>query len=485
MERAMTLLAEKLKYNKVFNQLNKFVESIYFPFFVAAVILWFYYMAWDIAMIYFVAIVGIYILLFIEDVTPIVTVLLFMNIIISYQNSPSGLSGNSGYYMQTHILVQIIIVISLYVLTMFARVTVLSRGKTFKPSPVFWGLVALAAAFIFSGVGSVGYEIMDFAYGLFMAFFFLGIYTVVSTNVRLTEQNYKKICYGFFAFSIAIAIEVLVKFVTNFDEVIVNGEIVKTAMTFGWGVWNTMGMLLTISIPPIFMLAAKSKRGYLFILYATFLVLLGFIVGSRQGMIGVVMSYGISAIMVVVKSRRRLLNIVTLAAVFIIALIILIAKWEKIFQLLGRVMDGLFNPDGSFSGNGRMSLIRLAMTYFATNPIFGTGFMTDFSVSDPGFSGLSVIPLMAHCTFAELFAACGAVGVIIYCLHRTQTIIAFFKKPSFNKGYMAVVVCMLLILSLVDNHLFYIFPTMVYSSLLPFVTGREHYDRKEVGIPQE
>lgn len=458
---------------------RRIISSKYFPFFTAAVYIACYYACLDIVVIYYTAIVGVAMVLLLDDLTPLVSTFLFMNVMISLGNSPSQSVNSSDYFYQPAIYVQIFVLIAIYVVAIFYRLFFLKRSA-FRPTPVFWGLCALSAAFLLNGAGSSSYSGLSSLYGLFMAFFFLVIFTMFSGNVKLTEENYIKIAYGFVALSLLLIVELTVKYITVSDSFksYVRGAIsyneFKLNMVFGWGIWNTMGMLLCISIPAVFMLASKSEYGYLWIIYATVLLIGAFMSMSRQSMLGACLAYVVSAIAAIIKSRSRFLNTATIIAFFFIALVTIAAKWSMVTGTVSDMMSNIFS-DGQLSGNGRVRLLLWAVKYFTANPVFGSGFF--MALNDVDFTNLTLVPELACNTFAEMLGACGFFGIFAYCVHRVQTVVAFAQKPTWNKFYVAAIIGVMLFLSLVDNHIFYILPTLVYSGLLSFATGEEREAR--------
>ena len=453
------------------------LSSRIFPFFMGAVSLLFYYCGWDIATIYFLGITGSATVLLLDDLTPIIPQFLFLDVIISVNHSPSQMAAESGYYSNPVIYWQAIIVVGVYVAAILARIAFSVKRGTFKPNPVFFGLCAFSLVLVLNGIGSVGYSAFNLMYGIFMAFFFLAIFMLLSGNAQLNEENYKKIGWGFFAFSLVLVIELAVVYITKWNSGLftAEGAVDKQQIVFGWGIWNTMGMLLVISIPAVMMLASKYEYGFFFLVYASLLALCAVLTMSRQAMVGAVIAYPASLIVCLVKSKARSLNAVAAGGVIAIAAIIVAAKWDLIGTLLGSVKDGMFSPEGELSGNQRIPLIEKALKNFLGNPVFGSGFFAGelgHELNDVDYTGLGFVPEMACNTLAQVLGACGMIGIAIYCVHRIQTIIAFAEKPNFNKLYIAVLISALLIMSLFDNHMFYIFPTMYYSSLLPFATGK-------------
>ena len=88
----------KIKNSKTVGMIQKILSSKYFPFVTAAVTLLSYYLGWDVVLFYYIAIAGILMLLFLDDITPIISLFLFMSVSISLINTPSPTMGNSDYY---------------------------------------------------------------------------------------------------------------------------------------------------------------------------------------------------------------------------------------------------------------------------------------------------------------------------------------------------------------------------------------------------
>ena len=459
--------------------LKRALSSDFFPLFTAAVFLVCYYLGQDILCIYFYAFEAILMVILLDDLTPIIPHSLFMNVLISYQNSPNTLihDNNQGYYFEPVNLGLIIAIIAVTAGAVIYRAVV--TRKKLKFNAMCLGFAIFSVTLLLNGLGQEGYKPMNLFYGFALAFLFSVPYAVISVNVTQSKRNFIKVGWGVMAFGLLLLTELAVKYATSWNSIIVGGSIDKTAFLFGWGIWNTMGMLLVVCIPFAFLLAANFKYGFLFILYATALAFAAFFTGSRQAMIGVAVVYPLSAIICLACAKNKwnmFRNGATLAAVAVIGAIVIGSMWKDITYIFSRLFDNLFDEAG-FSGNGRISLLKQSMEYFINAPVFGQGFFLSFG-ADPGFVGLDgVIPLMAHNTFAELLATCGILGLIGYLLHRIITVVCFIHNTTADRAYVAVSILGLLVLCMFDNHIFYLFPTFFYSCLLCFATS------PEVGIP--
>ena len=447
----------KIKDSKAVNIIKDVLSWKFFPFVTAVIIVAFYYLNLDMVSIYYIGITGILSVLLLDDLTPLFSNFLFMCIMVSFDHSPSVTAGESDFYLQPEIIVQVALVIVFYAAAIFARIAINAHQGKIRLTPVFWGLVAFAGALVLNGAFSYRYNPMNLVYGLFLAFFFLVIYVLMKDNVTCSEETYEKIAFSFLALSAALILELAVKYLTC-DELFINGKINRIELGFGWGMYNTMGMLMLLCAPSIFFLAGKSKYGYLYYLYALILLVSTFLTMSRQAMVGSAIIYLICIIFLLVNGKNKIINLCITVAAAIVGIIVLCVYWDK-FEVLLEVL--LNNID---SANGRTTLWEEAWNNFKDAPLFGTGFYVELE-NDPGFPGLKIIPDMYHNTFFQLIGSCGIVGVIAYVVHRAQTIISFIKNPTPERTFIGITVLALLILNLFDNHLFYILPTLIYSAL--------------------
>lgn len=467
----------KLKGYNFRGALTAVLSSRAFPFFTAALIMACYYLGLDMVSIFYLGATVILMLLLLDDLTPLVSQLFFFNVMVSLKNSPGEIAEalHPDYYSRPVNLALIGVILGLVIIAIIVRLITVFKDKNHKPTPVLIGLCVLGLTFLLSGTGKSGYSVYDFIYSLIMAAVYVGLFALITFNVKICEENYKKICFGFLALSLLLVTELFAVYIKNGSAMLNSqGEIIKEMVVFGWGIWNTIGTLLLLCIPAVVMLATKYEYGFGFLAYATVLFVAVFLTTSRQAMVGAVVVYPASLLLAVIKSKNKKVTWITVAGIILIGGIIVISKWETITRLLGSVMDNIYH-NGELFGNHRLPLIKSAMQFFAENPLFGAGFSLDFG--DVDFTGLNFVSEMACNTFAEILAACGMTGFIAYLVHRVQTFVYFTKNPTFDKAYFALIIVGLLIASLFDNHMFYILPNLIYSSVLPFALGESRENR--------
>ena len=465
----MNEFLQKLKENKFIGLLKSLLSNKFFPLIFIPISLLCYYLGLDMVMIYVIGIFGTLIFLLLDDISPIISVFLFMTIFVSGENTTSVWAGSTAdFYFQTANLVQIFILIAIFASSAIYRVVKNIIKKQFSLSPIFWSLCAFAVVLLFNGIFSKGYNPKNLLYGLIMALCFLGIFSAVKDNIIISQDGFIKIAYGFLAFSIVLAIELVVKYCTA-ENIIVDGIIKRELLTFGWGTWNTIGMFLVLCVPFIVYLAGKEKFGYLFAVVSVLIFIASIMSCSRQSIIGAFIAYPASLLMLFVKGKNRLKNAAIIVTAVVIFIIILFVN-DKLIKYFKELFEKIV-VNGELSGNGRKRIWEEALVHFKSAPIFGAGFYVELSAAH--FSGLSFIPIMAHNTFMQLLSSCGIVGLIVYLAHRVLTFISYFRNITVERTYLMFAIVVFLIICLFDNHIFNIFPTIIYSNLIAILVGSE------------
>ena len=458
----MTTSLEKIKRSKALNILKNVISSKYFPFATAAVLLACYYLGLDIVAIYYMGLVFLLIFLLLDDITPLLPQVIFVNLVVSLKHTPSDAMGGYDYYSSTAILAQIIVIVSLIFCALIYRLVLCCVKKKMKLSPIFYGLCVLSFAFILNGLFSKEYTPKNILYGAVLTICLLLIYAAIKDNIKINKENFEKIAYGFVALSVLLIIELIVAYATT-ENLFVDGNIQRGKLIFGWGVYNTYGLLILMCIPAVLYLAGKEKCGYLFTAYSLLILAATFLCCSRQAMVGALVIYPACMIILLVKGKYRIPNICIAAATVAAGIVFICIFREKFVGFFKTVFENVF-VNGELNGSGRWRIWKEALDYFSSSPLLGSGFYVDYTYD--GAAGLSFIPMMCHNTVLELMAACGIIGLAAYLVHRAQTVISFCKNVTLERTFIALTILPILILSLLDCHIFLIFPTVVYACLL-------------------
>lgn len=463
----MNVFINKIKHCKVSDIIKNVISSKFFPFATATVFLACYYLGWDIVAIYYLGIVTVLILLLLDDITPLISQLLFFNFFVSLKNVQAGSMDGYDYYSQTAILVQMIIIAVLAIAALAYRLILCCIKKKFRITPVFAGLCALAAAFLLNGIGSEYSTPKNLLFGFVMSALILGIYSAIKDNIVTDKNFFEKIAYGFIALSVLLIVELAVAYIT-YDNLFADGVINRGALFFGWGGYNHYGLWIVMCLPSALYLAGKNKYGYLFTAYSLLIFAASLLCCSRQAMLVALVIYPTCLIILFVKGNHRIPNL-CIAAVAVAAGIVLVCIFrEKFVSAIKTIFENVF-VNGELNGSGRWRIWKEAIKYFREYPVFGSGFYVGYSY---GMNAV-FLPSTCHNTVLEIMAACGIFGLAAYLLHRVQTVISFFKNVTTERTMIALTISALLLMSLLDMHIFNVFPTVIYACLLAALVKSE------------
>lgn len=455
--------------NKAVIFLRKLFSSEYLPIVSAVVVTSCYYLGWDIVSIWYFCLCGVGILLTCKDVTPIFSVFLLMGVMVSVQHTPSILISNpSDYFTRPAILTQCIIAITVLVGLVLTRIVESVIYHRFKITPVFFGLSVFVAALLLNGIFSEYHTEMNLVYALFLAVLFLGIFSFANGNIQISDKTFERIAFAFIALLAVLAIELIVAYAT-YDNLIVDGVIVRDRLSFGWGTYNNFGMYLTMCIPAPFYLAARYKHGWAFTACAIANIVLIYLSMSRQAIVMGAILFVVCSIWLIIrtKGKARILNAALLGGSALVTLVIIISMREQLAIVFSSLLDSIE------TGSSRTIIWKDGIDKFLNYPLFGAGFYSRkrWIWGQSGFA--DILPVMYHNTFVQLFACGGIFGFAAYAVHRVQTVISFIRNITHDRIFITLTIAALLMVSLLDNHLFYLFPTIIYSMLVGVLTLSE------------
>lgn len=453
---------ESLEKYKAVLFLRKLFSSKYLPVVSAVVLLACYYLGLDVIGFWYFGLCGFCIMLTCRDVSPVFSVFLMMGLIISAQHTPSILWGEpSDYYTRPVNLVPIGLAVALMAGMAIVRTVDSIKRGVFRLNPVFMGLCAFVVAMMLNGAFSENQTVMGAVYAAFLALLFLGIFTFACGNIQVNESTFERIAFSFVVLLAVLTIELAVAYIT-YGNIFVNGAIDRGSIRFGWGTYNNFGMYVTICIPAPFYLAAKYRRGWAFTLLSVLNVAVAFLSMSRQAILMGGILYAVCAVWLLIrtKGRVRLYHALVLFSFAFVALVALAVTYKQFAHMFSSLMASLE------TGSSRTVIWKEGINLFLNYPLFGGGLYSrrQWVWGQSGFA--DIIPVMYHNTVVELLASGGVVSFGAYAVHRLQTVLSFFKNVTHDRFYVALTICGLLLVSLLDNHIFYLFPTIIYSLLL-------------------
>ncbi len=415
--------------------------------------------------------IAAYLCLFGKDLLPVLPMASCCYIIPSRKNNP-GLSDETMFSLEHGGIYMLVLTgILLVILTCrLIRDRELGRSAFSKcKRKLLPGMLILWVGYFLSGLGSAQLEKVWPQNLLFAAIQGIAIilpYYIISGLVKWEEapENYlawSGLCVGF------VLLGELVNIYVQYD--VIQEGISRQSIFSGWGQYNNIGSLLAMMIPFCFYLASNSKHPSVFYISAMLLFAGVILSCSRNSIVIALLIYPVAYILSLLHSKRARKNtavhIFTVLAVIAIGLLFS----DELLKLFGTVMS-----DNKIH-TGREDIFQAGWQQFVNDPIFGATFYpADFPawpwITAPDFS--SFYPPRWHNTVIQLLASCGIMGLLAYSVHRIQTLVLFFRRPSGRKTFVFLSVLTLLLTSLLDCHFFNIGPVLFYSMALAFVEKR-------------
>jgi O-antigen ligase len=406
-----------------------------------------------------VLILGAFILC--DSIKPILISLCTYVYQISLIHSPCH-PNHSDYYLSGWRLPVSIIIISLTALgfVLFFIKNKLWQRISPKKTPLFYELSVLSLAFLLSGAFSdkwVGKN-LTFAIINIAVWFVLFLFIYHGLEEDSTEECIRYFCYIALLIALVLIGEMVFLFATS-DAIFAGGAIDKESVLLGWGIWNLIGVSLSVLIPVLFYGVQNNKYPWLYFAVATLTFITAVLTMSRNALVFATLAYGASVLIgcFVGKHKKAFRIITALGILAVIAFAIVF--WDKISNLLGDYFER------GFSDNGRYNLWMLAFDNFKSSPVFGNGFY-GFDVETAVFGPL---PKQAHNTVFQLLSATGVVGLLAYGAYRIRSAIPFFRRPNMMKTYFGASILVLLGGSLLDNFIFNVYPMFFYLIALAIV----------------
>ena len=369
----------------------------------------------------------------------------------------------SGIFYKTPYLIAIVC-FAIYLFALFIAYIVINRKKLdlsiIKKSKLFLSTAILCGAFLLNGFFNFDeYVFGNVVFALVMVISLGAIFFLFRISIKKDASTKNYLMYVLYLISMLVTLQLFISFAGQIR--FVDGGIEKESILLGWGMWNNVGGMLSLLLPVHFYFATTSKRfGYLF--YGTGLLsYLAIVLSlSRSSLLVSTFIIVVCALVSCFAGENKKVNRIITAGIAFVGVLGIIVLWDKISGILSDYLSR------GFDDNGRFDIYKRGWYNFLDNPVFGGGF---HSVVAQEHEFIPFLPDRCHNTVIQLLSTCGIVGLLAYAFHRFQTITLFIKKRSIFTLFCALCVASLLFTSLLDNHLFNIYPGFVYSIILAVV----------------
>lgn len=358
----------------------------------------------------------------------------------------------SDYYFTGPVFVILIIQVSLLALC-FIFYFVRNVAPNISPrSPLFYPLIALCAAFLLGGAFTEGWVIKNLYYALLQIFAYALIFYTVYYGLAGEDHRELMEYLTLLASVVAMVIAAELAAIYFSGTVAPEGEIIKENVHLGWGMWNPIGFCLTVLIPLIMRGAIAGRYRTLYLIIGILTWVAAIFSMSRNAQLFSTLTMAACVIIGSVRGERRILFRILLGIGIAGAIGICVLLHDRLLPLISAFLYD----------NGRFELWGTALDNFLASPIIGKGFY--------GFGRGNVfaafLPWLAHNTVLEMLSATGILGTGAYLVYRACTLRPFIKEMSRDKLMLLLPILVTLAMSLIDNYVFHVYTTFVYSICL-------------------
>ncbi len=333
------------------------------------------------------------------------------------------------------------------------------RHSPARPGRLLLWSLPLVAALLFNGLLAPHYTCKNLAFGALTALLWVGVYLIYYHGLQAGEGSF---FYGMrccVAVLIVLLCQLLWHYLIFFDKILVDGEIQKYSIFFGWGVGNNYGGMVAMLLPACFCMAAYARRGWVFWLLGI-LAWAAILFSYCRSAIVVGSAIALASLVLVcaVGKHKKCYRIMLLVFLLLLALLLffLWLQQPQVFAMYGeRILNG-------FDDSGRYDIWEDGVDKFWTAPWFGIGF---FNIPSPLWIETG-LPGMLHNTLLQLLACGGILALLSYLIYRARSLLLFVQAPSGKRVFLLLMLLALLGTSLLDNHLFNLYPALFYSLCL-------------------
>ncbi len=462
-----TIVSSKLDSHPFVKRLSCFYGSGWYPLLIALIAIFAHFTGFDAPFAALSILLGCLGMIVMPDLRPALPPTLMLLFHLSVAHSPSDASLHwyyllhdfkASYYYYKGIGLLFLIVMACIVVLSYAFHVWLRRDLfrvfTQKTKLVFW-MLPIAAMLLLNGIFSKEYTPANLLFGVVTAFCWVLLPLIYYHSLPKGRDTVIYVSKTFCCTILVLIAEILLVYIKQqkyFEE----WGLDDTFMQFAWGINNNVGGMLVLLMPACFLLAAKQKHGWLYYLFG--LITFGAIVATLCRSAWLVGGAILVACLVAVcfVSPKRILYRVFLCVLFLCGVVCLVWKWDGITALIRDYAEK------GFSDHGRFTMWKDAIDQFLRNPIFGAGF---YGIDIKSFVG-KYFPGFAHNTLVQLLSCSGVLGLISYLIYRARTVWLFVKKPTVERTFLGLMVLGLLGVSLLDNHMFNIYPCFFYAVAL-------------------
>lgn len=445
--------------SEALNRIRRFLEGPIYPIFVGAVVLLSHIFALEAVCAPIIVGSCMLVLILCESAEHTIAPIVMFTFLLSREHTP--MTPSYSDYLLSPLPLSVIIIMCVGLLCAVVYFFIKNgRYKRIKLSsePIFASLLLFILMLFVSALFSGEHILNNLAFAGTEACAFIIPFLLFRFGIQ-KERGFGELCdklsYVALISSAVIVIQLVHLYATT--EVIINGALNKEAITLGWGIWNSVGGMLTLALPSLFLGAVRTKHTALYLGAAVVTYIAGVLTLSRNALLFGTLIFGTCCIVcAVIGEKKKLFRWFLLGLVCILAVFIL-AFGSKIAKILADYINR------GFSDNGRFALWGASLSAFFENPFLGVGF---HAYSGEYYQFAAFMPKLPHNTPLALLGGGGILLFGAYLIYRICTVLPFIKRPSLYKTLLGLTVLMLIMQSLLDNFIFNFYPTFMYTAAI-------------------
>lgn len=243
----------------------------------------------------------------------------------------------------------------------------------------------------------------------------------------------------------------------------------------GWSNINNVGTLILLSVPLCFYLLVKTKKIVPYFMLSMVFLGYAFMINSSAALFFLVLSLPVLFIysyLKLPKQKRLILRNCIFSFVAIATAIIFIVLATN-FAAMERYIEVLM------SYSGRESLYNKAVELIKEHPILGVGFGYHNAGSSMDFKFENLRIYNFHCTFLQVLASMGIVGMFAYVFYYIQRIRIFTEKDTRFSKFAFISFLLFSFHGIFDTCEFNMIPLLIVLTLILVVVEVESYKPKK------
>ncbi len=436
---------KKWSEKKVLANACKCFDHPLFILFAGAVATLFYMLNIPVYTLIVFALCGCFIFLFCEDTRPAIPLALFLVISLRFKQ-------NFAAYRSKGAMAVYFIFGSMLLITILYRLAM--RRVEWTKKGGLLGIALFSGAVLFGGVFTEYYSLDNFVNAVMIALILFLPYAFFAFTLKKREDNLVYLARTCAVAICMIALQLVEIYALHYKKGISLDMAWKDGIIFGWAISNMGGEMIAFLMPALFYLIYKEKYGWLYYFVVAVGVLSMYFILGRNALLwgGFASVCGIAANCFVGKNKTVNRIIASALVALILVGVVLLAVSGKLHEFT------IFFRQEGLNDHGRYSVWEGHFRLFTLSPLHGVGYRT-YALYDLGVG-------KAHNNILQMLCSSGVLGLVLYGMHRVQTIYSIAKKPTADRLFMGGCILVGVAMGMLSSTFFHVYFLMYYSIIL-------------------